>query len=140
MADLAYTIAGNVLDKLGSLAYQEVSLAWGMKQDLDKLKLITLALQDVLLDAETKQEKNPQLKNWLCHLKDVFHEAVDVLDEFECELLRRQVVKQYGSSGRKVCRFFHGPILLFIVLVLFIELKRSDNNLMRLLRIWKSFI
>ncbi|XP_060966076.1 putative disease resistance protein RGA1 [Cannabis sativa] len=106
MADLAYIIAGNVLDKLGSLAYQEVSLAWGMKQDLDKLKLITLALQDVLLDAETKQEKNPQLKNWLCHLKDVFHETVDVLDEFECELLRRQVVKQYGSSGRKVCRFF----------------------------------
>ncbi|KAF4392293.1 hypothetical protein F8388_012749 [Cannabis sativa] len=114
MADLAYTIAGNVLDKLGSLAYQEVSLAWGMKQDLDKLKLITLALQDVLLDAETKQEKNPQLKNWLCHLKDVFHEAVDVLDEFECELLRRQVVKQYGSSGRKVCRFFHGPILFVV--------------------------
>ncbi|XP_030494429.2 putative disease resistance protein RGA3 [Cannabis sativa] len=106
MADLAYTIAGNVLDKLGSLAYQEVSLAWGMKQDLDKLKLITLALQDVLLDAETKQENNPQLKNWLNHLKDVFHEAVDVLDEFECELLRRQVVKQYASFGRKVCRFF----------------------------------
>ncbi|KAF4362806.1 hypothetical protein F8388_022463 [Cannabis sativa] len=106
MADLAYTIAGNVLDKLGSLAYQEVSLAWGMKDDLNKLKLITLALQDVLLDAETKQEKNPQLKNWLSHLKDVFHEAVDVLDEFECELLRRQVVKQYASFGRKVCRFF----------------------------------
>ncbi|KAF4362805.1 hypothetical protein F8388_022462 [Cannabis sativa] len=106
MADLAYTIAGNVLDKLGSLAYQEVSLAWGMKQDLDKLKLITFTLQDVLLDAETKQENNPQLKNWLCHLKDVFHDAVDVLDEFECELLRRQVVKQYASFGRKVCRFF----------------------------------
>ncbi|KAF4384426.1 hypothetical protein G4B88_028500 [Cannabis sativa] len=106
MADLAYTIAGNVLDKLGSLAYQEVSLAWGMKQDLDKLKLITLALQDVLLDAETKQENNPQLKNWLNHLKDVFHDAVDVLDEFECELLRRQVVKKYASFGRKVCRFF----------------------------------
>uniref|UniRef100_A0A803PTR8 Uncharacterized protein n=1 Tax=Cannabis sativa TaxID=3483 RepID=A0A803PTR8_CANSA len=104
--DLAYTIAGNVLDKLGSLAYQEVSLAWGMKQDLDKLKLITLALQDVLLDAETKQENNPQLKNWLNHLKDVFHDAVDVLDEFECELLRRQVVKKYASFGRKVCRFF----------------------------------
>ncbi|KAM6592666.1 hypothetical protein CsatA_000369 [Cannabis sativa] len=106
MADLAYTIAGNVLDKLGSLAYQEVSLAWGMKQDLDKLKLITFTLQDVLLDAETKQENNPQLKNWLNHLKDVFHDAVDVLDEFECELLRRQVVKQYASFGRKVCRFF----------------------------------
>ncbi|XP_060965136.1 putative disease resistance protein RGA4 [Cannabis sativa] len=108
MADLAYIIAGNVLDKLGSLAYEEVSLAWGMKKDLDKLRLITLAIQDVLLNAETKQEKNPQLKNWLNYLKDVFHDAVDVLNEFECELLRRQVVKQHASFGRKVCRFFSG--------------------------------
>uniref|UniRef100_A0A803P6S9 Uncharacterized protein n=1 Tax=Cannabis sativa TaxID=3483 RepID=A0A803P6S9_CANSA len=106
MADLAYTIAGNVLDKLGSLAYQEVSLAWGMKDDLNKLKLITLALQEVLPDAETKQEERPTLKTWVVELKDTFHDAVDVLDEFECELLRRKVVKQYASFGRKVHRFF----------------------------------
>ncbi|KAM6592662.1 hypothetical protein CsatA_000365 [Cannabis sativa] len=106
MADLAYTIAGNVLDKLGSLAYEEVSLAWGMKDDLNKLKLITLALQEVLPDAETKQEERPTLKTWVVELKDTFHDAVDVLDEFECELLRRKVVKQYASFGRKVHRFF----------------------------------
>ncbi|KAM6568350.1 hypothetical protein CsatB_016335 [Cannabis sativa] len=106
MADLAYTIAGNVLDKLGSLAYEEVSLAWGMKDDLNKLKLITLALQEVLPDAETKQEERPTLKTWVVELKDTFHDAVDVLDEFECELLRRKVVKQYASFCRKVHRFF----------------------------------
>ncbi|KAF4384427.1 hypothetical protein G4B88_028501 [Cannabis sativa] len=161
MADLAYTIAGNVLDKLGSLAYEDVTVAWGikgMKQDLDKLKLITFALQDkensitcsfnmaelvssialnvlnklasisyeefnmawsmkddlkqlqqimsnlgdVLIDVESKQGKSRELKNWLAQLKNVFDDVIDVLDEFECEILRRQVVKEHGSFCRKV--------------------------------------
>ena len=63
-------------------------------------------IQAVLLDAEEKQAENHQLRVWLERLKAVFHDAVDVVDEFECEDLRRQVVKTYGSTGRKVCRFF----------------------------------
>ncbi|KAM6568352.1 hypothetical protein CsatB_016337 [Cannabis sativa] len=45
MADLAYTLAPNVLDRLGSIAYNKISLAHGMKDDLEKLKLITLSLK-----------------------------------------------------------------------------------------------
>ena len=63
-------------------------------------------LKAVLLDAEKKQEENEQVKVWLRRLKDVFLDAWDVLDEFECELLRRDVVKNHGSVGRKVRRFF----------------------------------
>ena len=50
--------------------------------------------------------QNRGLTVWLEQLKDVFHDAMDVLDEFECEDLRRQVVKTHGSTGRKVRRFF----------------------------------
>ena len=50
--------------------------------------------------------QNRGLIVWLDHLKDVFHDVVDVLDEFECEDLRRQVVKTQGSTSRKVRRFF----------------------------------
>ncbi|XP_060967564.1 putative disease resistance protein RGA4 [Cannabis sativa] len=106
MADLAYILAGNVLDRLGSIAYNKISLAHGMKDDLEKLKLITLSLQEVLPDAETKQEQRPSLKTWVTQLKDIFNDAVDVLDEFECELQRRNVVQQYASFNRKVRRFF----------------------------------
>ena len=49
---------------------------------------------------------NRGLTIWLDHLKDVFHDAMDLLDEFECEDLRRQVVKTQGSTSRKVRRFF----------------------------------
>uniref|UniRef100_A0A2N9G0Z5 NB-ARC domain-containing protein n=1 Tax=Fagus sylvatica TaxID=28930 RepID=A0A2N9G0Z5_FAGSY len=59
-------------------------------------------IQAVLLDAEEKQVKNRGLTVWLEQLKDVFNDAVDVLDEFECEALRRQVVKTHGSATEQV--------------------------------------
>nr|POE46703.1 putative disease resistance rpp13-like protein 1 [Quercus suber] len=59
-------------------------------------------IQAVLLDAEEKQMKNRGLSVWLEQLKDVFHDAMDVLDEFECEDLRKQVMKTHGSTSRKV--------------------------------------
>ncbi|PON86880.1 NB-ARC domain containing protein [Trema orientale] len=106
MADLVSGIAVNLLEKLGSLAYKEISSAWGIEDDLKKLGHTTSNLEAVLLDAEKKQEHNKQLEFWLIRLKDVFQDAQDVLDEFECEVLRSKVVKEYGSLGRKVRRFF----------------------------------
>ena len=42
-----------------------------------------------------------------CHnLKEVLYDAEDVPDEFQCETLRRQVVKNTGSTSRKVRRLF----------------------------------
>jgi hypothetical protein len=39
-------------------------------------------------------------------LREVLYDAEDVLDEIECETLRREVVKTTGSTGRKVQHFF----------------------------------
>ncbi|PON86886.1 NB-ARC domain containing protein [Trema orientale] len=64
------------------------------------------SIEKVLKDAEAKQAGNQRLSTWLRQLKEVFLDAEDVLDEFECERLRRQVVETYGSIGRKVRRFF----------------------------------
>ncbi|KAL4597183.1 hypothetical protein ACB092_12G216700 [Castanea dentata] len=106
MTDLAFSVAEKVIAKLGSLAYQEISLAWNIASDLKKLKLTMTSVQAVLLDAEEKQVKSRGLSVWLEQLKDVFYDVMDVLDEFECEDLRRQVVKTHGSTDRKVRRFF----------------------------------
>ena len=104
--DLAYSIAGNVLQKLVAIACNEISLARAMKDDLSKLERTMSTIKAVLLDAEKKQEQDEQLRNWLMKLRDVFLEVEDVLDELECEDLRSQVVQKYGSIGRKVSRFF----------------------------------
>lgn len=98
-------IATDVLRKISSFALQEISLTWGVKSELKQLESTLSTIQAVLLDAEDKQAKNRQLSDWLVKLRDVVHDADDVLDEFHYEALRRQVVKSEGTA-RKVCEFF----------------------------------
>ncbi|XP_024029132.1 putative disease resistance protein RGA4 [Morus notabilis] len=100
--EVVYGTAAEVLKRVATAAEQEICLAWGMREDLKKLEKTMSTLKAVLLDAEKKQEQNEALRVWLRRLKDVFLDAQDVLGEFECELLRREVVKTHGSIGRKV--------------------------------------
>jgi hypothetical protein len=58
MTEFAFSIAEKVIEKLGSLAYQEISLARNIKSDLKKLQLIMSNIKAVLLDAEEKQAEN----------------------------------------------------------------------------------
>ncbi|KAH9679160.1 hypothetical protein KPL71_026012 [Citrus sinensis] len=94
-----------LLEKLGSFAYEELLLFCSVKNDLQKLKETLTAVKSVVLDAEEKQIHSHQLRGWLEKLKDACDDAEDVLDEFEVEDLRRQVMKQ-RSIGRKLRNFF----------------------------------
>uniref|UniRef100_A0A2N9G4D7 Uncharacterized protein n=1 Tax=Fagus sylvatica TaxID=28930 RepID=A0A2N9G4D7_FAGSY len=107
MTEFAFSVAEKVIEKLGSLSHQEICSAWGISSDLKRLELTMSTIQAVLLDAEEKQVKNRGLTVWLEQLKDVFYDAVDVLDEFECEALRRQVVKTHGSAPGQVLSSFN---------------------------------
>ncbi|KAH7571156.1 hypothetical protein JRO89_XS05G0261200 [Xanthoceras sorbifolium] len=102
-------IAELLLGKLGSLAYQEVCLIWGVKPDLLKLERTLKTIKAVLLDAEQQQLHNHQLRVWLEELKDVCYDAEDVLDEFEIEALSRQVMVNRGSITQKVCIYLSWP-------------------------------
>ena len=101
-----FNIAGKLLGELVSPAFQEACLVWGVESDLRRLEKTLSNVKAVLLDAEEQQFHNQELTVWLGQLKEVFYDAQDVLDEFECEALRRQVVEMQGSTTRKVRRFF----------------------------------
>ncbi|KAM4077871.1 hypothetical protein ACJW30_12G172900 [Castanea mollissima] len=101
-----FNIAQKVLEKLGSLAFQEARLIWGAESDLGRFEKTLSTVKAVLLDAEEQQVHNQELTVWLGQLREVFYDAQDVLDEFECEALRKQVVEMQGSTTRKVRRFF----------------------------------
>ncbi|KAM3691050.1 hypothetical protein ACJW31_09G165500 [Castanea mollissima] len=102
MTEFVYSVAANVIDKIASLAYQEICSPWGISEDMKKLELAMYTIQVVLLDVEEKQVQNRGLTVWLGQLKDVFHDAEEVLDEFECEALQRKVVETHGSTREKV--------------------------------------
>ncbi|EOY10166.1 LRR and NB-ARC domains-containing disease resistance protein, putative [Theobroma cacao] len=60
----AFNIVEKLIGKLATVAYQEISLAWGVQTDFQRLNDILTIVKDVLLDAEENQAKNNQLRNW----------------------------------------------------------------------------
>ncbi|KAF5472403.1 hypothetical protein F2P56_009124 [Juglans regia] len=112
MVDLAFGLAGKVLEKLGSFAYQELCLAWGLQTDLKKIERTISTIKIVLLDAEDKQASNLVLRDWLWQLKDILYDADDVIDEIEYNALRKQAITAYGSTSTKVRHFFSSSMAL----------------------------
>ncbi|XP_034704869.1 putative disease resistance RPP13-like protein 1 [Vitis riparia] len=55
---------------------------------LSELKRKLLVVHKVLDDAEVKQFSNPNVKNWLVHVKDAVYDAEDLLDEIATDALR----------------------------------------------------
>jgi hypothetical protein len=102
MTEFSLNIAENVVEKLGSLEYEETSLACCNEDELKKLKHSMLVIKDVLIDAEEKRSNAPELRLWLKQLNHVFYDAEDVLDELEVENLRRQVIDRGNFYTRKV--------------------------------------
>ncbi|KAK9921916.1 hypothetical protein M0R45_030409 [Rubus argutus] len=47
MAELVFDLASKLTEKLGSLAYEEICLAWGVKADLQKLERTMFTVKSV---------------------------------------------------------------------------------------------
>ncbi|XVF75894.1 hypothetical protein PTKIN_Ptkin13bG0223200 [Pterospermum kingtungense] len=124
----AFSIAETVLKKLGSVALEGISLAWGVKREFEKLQGTLNAIKAVLLDAEEQQARNHELSLWLQKFKDACYEVEDLLDEFEIEALRMQVL-QRGSTGRKVRHFFSGSNPLAFSIRMGYKIKKANEML-----------
>ncbi|KAL3748069.1 hypothetical protein ACJRO7_009314 [Eucalyptus globulus] len=111
---LLISIAQGVLGKIASPALQQAGAIYNVENQIRELKDKLPAITAVLSDAEEKRAKNPRLQVWLGQLQDVLYDAEDVLDEIECEALRKQVINQYGGVKEKVHRFFSlsNPLIL----------------------------
>ncbi|KAM4105749.1 hypothetical protein ACB094_04G015800 [Castanea mollissima] len=98
-------VVEEILGRLISLATEQISVAWGFKDELKRLCKSVEMIQDVLADAESRQVSDRSVMSWLQRLKDVAYDADDVLDELAYEVLRRKVEIR-NHMKRKVCFFF----------------------------------
>ncbi|KAJ1426856.1 Virus X resistance protein-like, coiled-coil domain [Sesbania bispinosa] len=98
---LLFCVADSLIGKLASRAVEEATLVLGVYDDLQEIKDTVLLIKAVLLDAEQKQEQNHELCEWLRQIKHVFSDVENIIDDFECEDLRKHVVNTYGSNARK---------------------------------------
>ncbi|XP_048138559.1 putative disease resistance protein RGA1 [Rhodamnia argentea] len=111
---LLFSVAESVLGKIASPALQEAVAIYNVEDQIHELRETLTAIKAVLLDAEEQKAKNHLLQVWLDRLQEVFYDAEDVLDELECEALRKQVISRYGGVKGKVRRFFSpsNPLVL----------------------------
>ena len=129
MAEALLTFAlEEMLKKVGSIAYDGISRAWGLERDLELLSESTRRIQDVLQDAEEKQAQDAHIKPWLLKLQGLVYAAEDVLDEFSYETLRRRVEIQ-NQPKRKVRDFVsrNNPILFRLNMCL--KVKKINESL-----------
>nr|POF15949.1 putative disease resistance protein rga1 [Quercus suber] len=106
MAEIVLSVvAEEILGKLISLATEQISLAWGFKDELTRLRDSLTMIQAVLADAERRLVREEFVRLWLQRLKDVAYDADDVLDELAYEILKRKVEIR-NQMKRKVCFFF----------------------------------
>ncbi|XP_062175550.1 disease resistance protein RGA2-like isoform X1 [Alnus glutinosa] len=87
-----FTVAEGIIGKLGSLAFKEIKLLWGFKDELEKLTNTVSTIQAVLLDADEQQLGSHAVRDWLKKLEDVMYEADNLLDDFSTESLRKEMM------------------------------------------------
>ncbi|KAB2627998.1 disease resistance protein RGA3 [Pyrus ussuriensis x Pyrus communis] len=95
---MADGIVSMLLGRLVSTVYEyvdgEVKLVLDAKEDVEEFAGNLRAIQAVLEDAEQRQFKDTSVRIWLDQLKDISLQMVDVLDEWNTDMLRQQVEKQ----------------------------------------------
>ncbi|XP_058738246.1 disease resistance protein RGA2-like [Vicia villosa] len=101
-----FDIADSLLGKLASYICEEAAQAYGVYEDLQGIKDTLSIVRGLLLDAEDKKDHKHGLREWLRQLHNICSDAEDVLDGFELQHKKKQVVEASGSTKMKVRHFF----------------------------------
>ncbi|KAE9615539.1 hypothetical protein Lal_00018443 [Lupinus albus] len=119
-----YLIANSLIAKISSSHIYQASLDIGVYHDLQSFKESLLSIKDWLRIIYSRQ---------LClrEIKHVLYDAENVVDEFECEILRNEVVNAHVNSINKVARFFSTSNPFVFGLRMAKHIKELDERLWR---------
>ncbi|KAF4347030.1 hypothetical protein F8388_003310 [Cannabis sativa] len=101
---------------------ENVGLVQNVKKDVKKLKKSLKYIQDLLVDAGTRQLDSQWLKQWLSDLEDISFDMDDVLDEWNSAILKCEIEKfdqggkGIGEDGDDSCDHFCAKKVCFPVL------------------------
>ncbi|XP_056162300.1 putative disease resistance protein RGA1 [Syzygium oleosum] len=98
-------IAGKIVTYLVPQALENVGKLWGVKHELEVLRVTVSTLQAILEDAEEQYHQSPQIKVWVDELKEAFYDAQDVLEEFNIEAMRLEL-RGHNEMMKEVRTFF----------------------------------
>lgn len=102
---LLFDAAGKILELLASQIFYEIGSAYGVPDEIGKLRATVETIHAVLLDAEQRHSRhNRAATGWLQMLKDAVCSADYLLDNFSTEFLRQKTMT--GSIVAKEVRNF----------------------------------
>ncbi|XP_050159534.1 putative disease resistance protein RGA4 isoform X2 [Malus sylvestris] len=101
--NMAEALISVLLEQLASVTYQhvgdEVKLVLNAEKDVQEFEANLKVIGAVLEDAELRQVRDANVRNWLEQLKDVSYKMDNVVDEWKTEILKQQVEKQEEHGG-----------------------------------------
>ncbi|XP_038877313.1 putative disease resistance protein RGA3 [Benincasa hispida] len=105
MAEFLWIFAvQEVLKKTVKVAAEEISMAWGFKKELSKLRKCLLKSEAILRDINKKKLHHESVRMWVEDLQHFVYEVDDLLDELVYEHLRQKVDTE--KRNKKVRNFF----------------------------------
>ncbi|XP_074284842.1 putative disease resistance protein RGA1 isoform X2 [Silene latifolia] len=105
MAELGISLAGKLIEVVGSDTIKEICSSWGYKSELDDLKDTITTIRKVLVDAESKDKLSHEAQDYIRKLNDAVYDADDLFDEFRTIAQLKQHNKD-GKLSEKVRDFF----------------------------------
>ncbi|XXG48303.1 hypothetical protein AAC387_Pa02g2794 [Persea americana] len=104
-------IVSFVVEQLGNLIKDEVSLSIDVKKEVEKLHSKFTAIRARLGKAEMKQFTDETVRDWLRKIREVGYEVEDILDEWRTDAFLSQRDKDGIGNQRTVGfpSFFHRP-------------------------------
>ncbi|XP_043717823.1 toMV resistance protein Tm-2(2)-like [Telopea speciosissima] len=90
------TVVRSLGELLGKQLFEEASLLYGVKDEVEWIERELRRMQSFLKDAEAKAKDDERIKNWIREVREVACMAEDVVDTFNLEIEDR-------GTGRKGC-------------------------------------
>ncbi|XP_050377134.1 putative disease resistance protein RGA3 isoform X2 [Argentina anserina] len=127
---MAEALINVLLEQLVTVAFdhtkEAVKLILNAETEVKKFRSNLKAIQAVLEDAEKQQVENASVRNWLDELNDVSYKMVDVLDEWNTEILKQEAMR-VPSEKKETFKKFLNRNECFTA-----EVKEADKEILRI--------
>ncbi|XP_027335999.1 putative disease resistance protein RGA1 [Abrus precatorius] len=124
---IPFAVASNLVHRLASADFHEFGRKYDVTEELEELKNTIESINDVLLDADDKQEQ-ARVRVWIRRFKEVLHVADDFLDDLAIEFMRHKLDEERRTEVTKVLYPFSSSNRIDFPIQMAEEIKRTRES------------